>query len=403
MPGTIAWPLIGFMTLVLVGRYRWCDNNLYERYFNTTLAFMLAAQLLREHFVQNCLVRTAFMTLPGTWQLGTAVLSYSYTEFIGFTMLWSGMSEAETRHQHRYYRLAAVLLVAGLFIFGTRARIATEPLEFTRGWESATTLTCVTATLLVVATRVTRNSLRELRIARRRRERLIAISTLSMGLAGLANVVQEAALQISDQLGWTHTADFRQQYHSYGLFVMILGVFATAAVPLAIKLLRSVGMDPVSRSWYRLQPLRQAMRTVVPECAFDADTDDHEPGRRKRELQLHQTVVEIRDAILGLRPYVREIPDDDQMGFLAKLHRVPLGQHDAAIAALRLAHAARAKAASVPPPLDVDSALIVASRAATLHQEAAELVTLAKWWPAAWAATQDFSESATDTKASPTL
>ena len=74
VPGIIAWTLISFMTLVLVGRYRWFNRNLYDRYFNNTLAFLLVAQMLREHLVQNTLVRTAFMTTPGTWQLGTAVM-----------------------------------------------------------------------------------------------------------------------------------------------------------------------------------------------------------------------------------------------------------------------------------------------------------------------------------------
>lgn len=400
-PGIIAWPVIAFMALVLIGRYQWCNHNLYESYFNNTLVFLLAAQVLREHVVENMFVRTAFMTLPGTWQLGTAVMSYSYAEFIGFTLLWSGMSEAETRRKHKYYRLAGVLLAAGLLISGTRARIAAEPLEFTRGWDSVTTLACVTAMLVVLATRMIWHSLRELRIATRRRERLIAISTLLMGLAGVMNVVQEAALQMSDQLGWTHTAAFRQQYHASGLFFMILGVFATAAVPLAVKLLRALGLDPISRSWRTLQPLRQALRTVAPECVFHPDAD--EPGRRRTELELHQTVVEIRDAILGLRPYFREIPDRNVIGYLAEPNAVPRRDHDAATAALRLAHAARVKATGAnPEPLDVSSALIVASSAATLQQEAAELAALAKWWPAAYAATADMIAPAADTKVSPT-
>jgi hypothetical protein len=83
---------------------------------------------------------------------------------------------------------------------------------------------------------------------------------------------------------------------------------------------------------------------------------------------------------------------------------VPARDHDAVIAALRLAHAARAKAAGITPePLDVDSGLIVTSRAATLEQEAAELVTLAKWWPAAYAAIEDITKSAVTRKASSTI
>lgn len=400
MPGIIAWPLIAFMTLVLIGRYRWCSNNLYEKYFNNTLVFLGLAQVLREQLVENLLVRTNFMTMPGTWQLGTAVMSYSYTEFIGFTLLWSGLSEAETRRRHKYYRLAGVLLVAGLLISGTHARIYAESLEFTRGWESGLTLTCVTAMLTVLAARMIWLSLRELRNAKRRRERLVAISTLAMGVAGVANVIQEAALQMSDQLGWTHTADFRHQYHASSTFFLIVGVFATAAVPLAFKLLRALGLDPVSRSWYALQPLRQALRTVVPECVFDLDDD--EPARRKTELQLHHTVVEIRDAILRLRPYAREIPDHELTRFLTKPHAVPAHDHASAIAALRLAHAVAAKAAgATPQPLD--AALIVASQAATLQQEVAELMAVARWWPAANAARQHIGEPAANTKANITL
>jgi hypothetical protein len=393
VPGSIAWPLIGFMTLVLVGRYRWFNNNLYERYFNNTLAFLLVAQILREHLVQNLLVRTSFMTMSGTWQLGTAVMSYSFTEFIGFSLLWSGMSEAETRRKHRYYRLAGVLLVAGFLICGTRARLAEKPLELTVGWDSLTTLSCLTTMLLVLATRLIWNSLRELRTVSSRRERGIALSTLSMGLVGVATLLQEAALQISDQLGSTHTADYRQQVHAAGLFFAILSPFVIAVVPFAMKLLGSLGLDPITRSWCKLQPLRQAMRTAAPECVLDPDDD--EPGRRKSQLQLHHTVVEIRDAILRLRPYFRGIPHHDLIRFLDEPDGVPARNHEAGVAALRLAHAARAKAAgSTPEPLDVNSALIVASRAATLEEEAAELMALAKWWPAAYAATVDIMETA---------
>ncbi|GAB1814701.1 DUF6545 domain-containing protein [Mycobacterium sp. MUNTM1] len=401
VPGFIAWPLIAFMMLVLLGRYRWCNSNLYEKYFNSTLALMLVAQLLREHLVQNVLVRTAFMTLPGTWQLSTAALSYSYSEFIGFTLLWSGMSEAETRRRHKYYRLAGVLLAVGLLVFGTHARIAGQSLEFTTGWNSVTTLACFIAMPMALVTRVIWNSLRELRIVDRRRERLIAISTLAMGLTAVVTALHEVALQISDQLGWTQTDELRHQFHASCFFYMIFSLFLIAPVPLVVKLRRSLGLDHISRSWRELQPLRQAMRVVVPEGVFESGDDGQ--GRPKTELQLHQTVVEIRDAILGLRPYFRAIPGDELTHYLAEPHKVPERERNAAISALRLAHAARAKVAGVgPEPADVDSTAIVASRAATLRQEATELTLLAKWWPAAYAAAEKFTEPAAETKAGST-
>ncbi|MEE3067432.1 MAG: MAB_1171c family putative transporter [Actinomycetota bacterium] len=393
VPGVIAWPLIAFMALVLAGRLRWSNSNLYEKYFNSTLAFLLAAQILREHVVQNILVKTSFMTMAGAWQLAAAVLCYSYTEFIGFTLLWSGNSEAETRRKQSYYRAIGVLLVIAMLVAGTSARIAGEPFEFTVGWHAAVNLSCFSAMLMVLSARIIWNSCRELRAASRRRERLIAICTMSMGLTAVVTVGKETALQISDYLGWSHTAEYRLQYHAWGILFMIVGVFATAAVPLAVKLISSLGLNPSSRNWRELQPLRQALRTVVPECAFDLADD--EPRRRKSELQLHHTVVEIRDAILRLRPYFHEIPHHDLIRFLDVPNGVPARDHNAAVAALHLAYAARAKAhGSAPDPLDIDSAPIVASRAATLEDEAAELVALAKWWPAASAATEDITETA---------
>lgn len=386
VPGFIAWPLLGFMVLVLVGRLHWCDNNLYERYFNNTLVFLMLAQLLREHVVQNLLVRSSLLTLPGTWQLGTAVLSYSFTEFLGFTQLWSGRPESETRRRQTYYRLAALFLIVGFLVFGSRARNAAEPIEFLRGWDFVATLTCSMAMLVFLAARLIWNSVRELRKATRRRERLIAACTLAMGLAGILTVFQEAALQITDWIGWTHTAAYRQQYHASGLFYLIFSVFATAAVPLGVKLIGVLGLDRISRSWCALQPLRQAMRATVPECAFDRELE--QPGRRKTELQLHHTVVEIRDALLRLRPYLRETPPADLARFAADHNTAPT---DAAITALRLAQAARRRdAGAIYGPLDFEAELIARTRAATLEDEAAHLVELARWWPAAyaWTATQ---------------
>ncbi|WP_420873595.1 DUF6545 domain-containing protein [Mycobacterium riyadhense] len=168
-----------------------------------------------------------------------------------------------------------------------------------------------------------------------------------------------------------------------------------------MKLLGSFGLDSITRNWCKLQPLRQAMRTAVPEGFFDFGHDEPE-RRRKSRLQLHHTVVEIRDAILRLRPYFREIPHHELSRFLDGPQAVPAREHPAATAALRLAHAVRAKTAGISPD-PLDSTPTVAAQAATLDQEAAELVALAKWWPAAYAATEDNIESAADTKTSPAI
>ena len=123
--GVIAWPLIMFMVIIVVARYRWFNNNLYGVYLNNTLALALLAQLLHEHFVQNMLS----MAPADAQQLYGTVVGFVGTEFIGFTLLWTGLSPAETRQRHRCYRLAALVLCAAYLICGTRARTSQSPLN----------------------------------------------------------------------------------------------------------------------------------------------------------------------------------------------------------------------------------------------------------------------------------
>ena len=63
LTGGIAWPLIMFMAVILVARYRWFSDNPYNIYLNNALAFGFLGQLLREQLVQNTLSRTTFMSI----------------------------------------------------------------------------------------------------------------------------------------------------------------------------------------------------------------------------------------------------------------------------------------------------------------------------------------------------
>ncbi|MCV7339854.1 hypothetical protein MHAE_05637 [Mycobacterium haemophilum DSM 44634] len=397
VPGAIAWPFITFMAIIVVARYRWFNNNLYGRYLNNTLALALLAQLLHEHLVQD----TLSMAPADAQQLYGAVVGFVGTEFIGFTLLWTGLSAAKTRKKHRYYRLAALVLCAAYLICGTGARALGEPLEVAGGWDRVAAWTFGMTMLLVLAVHLVWRSVLELRTVAQRRERLIAISTLLLGALLALTCLQDMGLPIADQLGWTNTADYRLRFHRSINFYTAAGVCMIAAVPCLMKLLGCLGLDPISRSWRKLQPLRQSMRTAVPECAFDLDIDDHR--HLKTTLQLHQTVVEIRDAILQLRPYCREMPRHHLVGFLGKANTVPAREHDAAIEALHLAQAVRAKAAgATPEPREV--ALIGVSRATNLEEEVTGLLKLAKWWPAAYATSEHTTVSGLDTmKVSPSV
>lgn len=382
-----------FTAIIVVARYRWFNANLYGKYLNNLMALTLVAQLLHEHFVQS----TLCLAPVDAQQLYGAVLGLAATEFTGFTLLWINPSQAETRRRHRYYRLAALFLCAAYLICGTRARSLGEPLEAAGGWDRVAAWAFSMTMIMVLAIHLLWRSVLELRTVTQRRERFIADSTLLLGALLALTVLQEVGLQISDQLGWTHTADYRLQFHRSVNFWTVFGVCMISAVPCIMKLLGTLGLDPISRSWRKLQPLRHSMRTAVPECAFDLDIDDQR--YLKTTLQLHQTAVEIRDALLQLRPYCRDIARHHLVGFLGEANTVPVRDHDAAIEALHLAQAVRAKATGVrPEPREV--ALIGLSRATNLEEEVTGLLKLAKWWPAAYAATAHITLPSIHTKVS---
>lgn len=381
VPAIIAWPVIVCMVILLAVRYRLCNTNLYESYFNNLMAWVLVAQLLREHYVEDALSRHSIMSVTTAQQLGFAAMVFASTELIGFTMVWTGLSPAETRRRQRYYRVAALVSCVAFLAAATRARDSGQTLEVSGGWDAVLAWGFYLLMLLVMTARFVRMFASELAKTTQKRELMLAAGGLALGIVTAAGCLEALVSAVTDQLGWTHTVEFRLWFHGFEFFCIAVFVFILGAVPLVVKLLSYLGLDRVSRTWKLLQPLRLAMTAVVPESSFDLGYDE----RRSQiaRLQLHQTVIEIRDAMLQLRPYFQEVDPQD----LPRLR--PRGrQREAATLALRLAYAARAKSVGAVPAR-AEAAPIGSSRATTLDEEARELLNVARWWPAACAAAQE--------------
>jgi hypothetical protein len=396
VPGIIAWPVITLMVITLVARWRWCRTNLYDTYYNNLMAWLMLAQLLREHDVEVVLSRSALMTVTTAQQLVFVAIIFASTEFIGFTMLWTNPSPVETRRGHRYYRLAAVILCVAFLVAATRARVAGQTLEVAGGWDAILAWSFSLTMILVLAARAGWMFAAELGKSTQNREFLLAVGGLLLGVVTAAGCLEALVLAVTDQLGWTNTLKFRLWFHGFEFFFLAVVAFSFGAVPLAARLLCYLGLDPTSRAWNKLDALRQSMTTAVPESSFNLDHGDYR--FQKTTLQLHQTVIEIRDAILQLRPYFRDIAPHELAGFL-RANSVPTRERDAATHTFELAHAAKAKIAGATPGLP-DMTTIVRSRSTTLDEEVAELLTLAKWWKPARAATEQLTLTAPEVKAS---
>lgn len=384
VPSIIAWPVITIMVMVLAARFRWCRANLYEIYFNNVMAWLLLGQLLRERQIETVLSRSALMTFTTAQQLSCVAMILACGEFIGFTMLWNRSSPEQTRHSHRYYPLAAVALSVAFVAAGTRARVAGQTFEVSGGWDAVLALSLYLTMIVILVTRLLWMFVSELISATERRELLLAAAGILAVVATAAACLEALVLAVSDQLGWTHTVGFRERVHGSEFLWMALVVYLFGAVPLAVRLHSCLGLDGISRTWDRLQPLRLSMTAVVPESSFEIEHDDRR--FQKTTLQLHQTVIEIRDAILQLRHYVRETAPQELAHFL-QAYAVPPSEHGSATNAFELAHAAKAKAAGHGQKTP-DQALFVSSRSTSLREEAADLLALAKWWTPAWAATE---------------
>lgn len=392
VPAYLTWPLLVFMLIVVITRYAFFRSNQYETYFNHTLALMVGSNLLRERAIENVLADHDILSITAAQQLSLAVMIFAAAEFIGFISLWSQLSSDQTRRRHRNLRAIAAALAIGFLLAATPARHAGQTLEEFGGWYSVLAWALLTSIFIALAYKLLHMVINELlRPAAKPRERLIAISGIAVALAVGSTSIDAVILAALEELDWVHSVDFRLTLHGSNIFWETVGVSALAAVPAVRALFARVGLDATSRHWRQLQPLRASMTEAVPASAFELRTPN--PRRQKSSLDLHQTTVQIRDAILQLRGYFHDLDTAQADRFITQFS-IPASRREPALAALQLAHAVHTKAAGAQP-IPVDSSIILKSRSTNLEDETAELLRLARWWPQAQHAAQHSPEPST--------
>lgn len=392
VPAYLTWPLLVFMVTVVITRYAFFRSNQYETYFNNTLALMVLSNLLRERAIENTLADHGILSITAAQQLSLAVMIFAAAEFIGFTSLWSHLSSDQTRRRHRYLRAVAAALAIGFLLAATPARRAGQTLEEFGGWYSVLAWALLTSIFIALAYKLLHMVINELlRPAAKPRERLIAISGIAVALAVGSTSIDAVILAALEELDWVHSVEFRLALHGSNIFWETVGVTALAAVPAVRALFARVGLDATSRHWRQLQPLRASITEAVPASAFELRTPN--PRRQKTSLDLHQTTVQIRDAILQLRGHFRDVDAAQAESFINQFS-IPTSRREPALAAQQLAHAVRTKAAGAQPE-PVDSSVILKSRSTNLEDETAELLRLARWWPQAQQAAQHSPQPST--------
>lgn len=389
VPGWLAWPLVVAMAAVIAVRYRWFNTTLYDTYFNNTLLLMLIAQLLRERVAEDLLDRNRLLSITAAQHLSLLLVFFMAGEFMGFITRWSGLSPEQTRARHRYHRLAATVLAAAFFAVTTRARIHGQLLEVSGGWDNVIAWGLYAVLPVALAMQIISMCMREIRRPdAKQRERIVAGSAIPIAVAIGITTTVAMFLELFEELGWAHTLDYRLTTHAYIFFWEAIGTAAVAAIPIVLAVVAYLGWDSTSRMWCRLQRIRSDMLTAVSDAGFEIAFNSC--GRRKTALELHQTTVQIRDAILRLRPYYPGLGGTESAAFLRE-YSVPPKQNAEAVAALQLAAAVRAKEGGVGPSTEATE--IVRSRSTTLDEETRELLAISRWWPRARAYVDQLSET----------
>lgn len=388
IPGWIAWPVIASMAIILALRYTRFNNGFYDNYLNNTLAWMLITQLLREHLVEQLLARAALMSITLAQHLSMATMSFIAAEFMGFVTTWAGLPAEEMRRRQRHHRLMAIAFVTAFLAVTTRSRVNGQILEIAGGWDNVLAWALFSAMPVTLSILMSRMCVTEFRRqSAAPRERLLSVGAAIIAAIVGVNCLAAVLMAALEELGWAHTIDYRLKTHPVFFFLVAAGTAAAAAVPCVLALSARLGLDETSRSWRQLQRLRSDMTKAVPESMFELKNDDQR-HRQKTMLQLHQTSVEIRDAMLQLRPYFHAIDPSLQTRFL-QTHAIPASHCEEAIFALQLAAAVHRKATAGEDAETsaVDPTLIAKSRSASLDEEIAELLRISRWWPHAQTAT----------------
>lgn len=384
VPGYLAWPVLAFTAVVLVLRYALCNASLVEKYLNNTLALCLACNLLRERIIVDFLA-DHHVAYKISEALSGVSLNLAFIEFLGFTALWSGSSQQTARRNHQRYRVAAIIFMVPLFIF--RISDYVPPGNEVQGasnlWLAASVLVMVLPALLVIQT--LRLAVREWRRGDvKQRERIVTAGLVSVGLALLLGCVITAVSMFSG----SHPP---VEVVGHSVFWLITAYYTLATIPVIRTLIAYAGLDRNSRDWYALQELQCDLAAAVPETVFDTTAATW--GRQKGALDLHQSIVQIRDGILLLRPYFGEVTEKDAARLFPPDARWRTGQREAAIQALQIAVAIRAKREGRVSPQSPGGAIRSNSSPANLAEEVAELVRVCKWWPAVRPATHPPTET----------
>ncbi|MBF6332326.1 MAB_1171c family putative transporter [Nocardia transvalensis] len=376
----IARPLIGAMAMVIAARWWWFNGTTVDRYLNTTLTVILLTQLLRERAVQDMIAGHSPLTVTTIQQLTLCTIVVAVAPFLNGARVLLGENAEPSRRERFCTYATAIGLSILILIAGTRARRERLPLEISGGWDGVAVWVAFSVLPLYVAGYlICRCSVEFRQPGATAAERLVLTGITAVGVTIGATTAIALVLPILQQLNLVDSVGYRLATNSRNFFWIAVTITAISAVTLVQSIAGWFGFDSTTRRWKRLRPLWRALVSLFPDSLLPLDSS--ETTRRITRLRLHRMTVEIRDAVLQLHPYLRDVDPMQLETFIAAEH-IPHQKQEAARFALQLAYAVRDKA-DFPEHVHETVCPLPPSTSANLEDEVTELLQLAEWWSAA--------------------
>ncbi|CAM4378818.1 MAB_1171c family putative transporter [Nocardia ninae] len=375
IPGVIAWPVLGLLSLITVGRWWLLNDDHVDRLINRALAAALLGLLLRESSMERLLTQLLPFddadVVNIARQLSFGCILLTVGPIYGIARLWGGADPDQTGRRQRVYDAITVAASVVVLIAGTPARRSNQLIDQAMGWPAVVAWVAFYGPIGATAMLVGRISIHEIRTADATttwRERTLYLGVFgiaaAIGLDAMASPLITAIEVLNDE----PSRDPEMRMKAWTFFGAAAGAGCVVAVPLISTVLTITGWDRTGRYCRRLRPVWRDLTAAVPEIVLELPRDRH--GRVEPATRLHRMTVEIRDSLQHLRRYTDADVEFDSFA------QDPDGyaRHvAAAIDAKTAGHAPVTKVGDPRPPAQLG--------VRNLTAELQQLLALAEAWP----------------------
>lgn len=354
IPGAVAWPLLGYVVLVVIGRSLFVTEAVVDKLVNRLFLWSIAGLLLYRSALTPEIDSLAHQLALGC-NIMTAMCLHSIAQ------LWVADIDADTmRRRQRWCTAIAAALIALIVVAGTPARGEGRLVDLAFTPDSLVVWIAYSVPLSISAALLIRGCVHEIRYADLgRNAKIVAYGLIAGNMFFFANLGLSVGQLVT---GW-HGLGSHLMRMELAYFACIAVDATFVAVPLVRVLLVRAGLDSDRRTCHRLHPLWRDVTSAVPEIVLTpADS-----ARDNSETRLLRMAVEIRDALLHLGRHIPDPPRLDSEWTLTTY----AGQLAAAIDARKSGSIPLTSGASVQlPPISRD-----------FDAELRQLLELAAVWP----------------------